>query len=48
MDDKINHLAKYAIIGEIKPDGQFNVIWKSKGLIDPQPFFKLSDSVKAK
>lgn len=48
MDPKINHLAKYAMIGEIKPDGQFNVIWKSKGLIDPQPFFALTDSVKTK
>jgi urea transport system substrate-binding protein len=46
MDDKINHLAKPVMIGEIKPDGQFNVIWKSKGLIAPQPFFALTDSVK--
>ena len=48
MDDKVNHLAKYAMIGEIKPDGQFNVIWKSKALIIPQPFFSLSDSAKTK
>ncbi|MDN5286693.1 MAG: livG [Mucilaginibacter sp.] len=46
MDDKINHLEKTAMIGEIKPDGQFNVIWKSKGLIIPQPFFKLDDAKK--
>lgn len=46
MDDKINHLEKTAMIGEIKPDGQFNVIWKSKGLIIPQPFFKLNDAKK--
>jgi urea transport system substrate-binding protein len=42
MDDKINHLAKYAMIGEIKPDGQFDIIWKSQGLITPQPFFKFT------
>ncbi|GAA0546559.1 urea ABC transporter substrate-binding protein [Chitinophaga japonensis] len=44
MDDKINHLAKSAMIGEIKPDGQFSVIWKSQGLIDPQPFFTLENN----
>ena len=48
MDDKVNHLEKYAMIGEIKPDGQFSVIWKSKALIIPQPFFSLSDSAKTK
>jgi urea transport system substrate-binding protein len=46
MDDKINHLAKSAMIGEIKPDGQFNVIWKSQGLIAPQPFFSLDATAK--
>jgi len=46
MDDKINHLEKTAMIGEIKPDGQFNVIWKSKDLIVPQPFFKLDAAKK--
>jgi urea transport system substrate-binding protein len=42
MDDN-NHLEKTAMIGEIKPDGQFNVIWKSDSLIVPQPFFKLEN-----
>lgn len=46
MDDKINHLAKSAMIGEIKPDGQFSVIWKSQGLIDPKPFFALEATAK--
>ncbi len=46
MDDKINHLAKSAMIGEIKPDGQFSVIWKSQGLIDPQPFFAMEPTAK--
>lgn len=46
MDDKINHLAKSVMIGEIKPDGQFNVIWKSEGLIAPQPFFTLDATAK--
>ncbi len=39
MDSKLNHLAKPALIGEIKPDGQFDIIWQSEGLIEPQPFF---------
>jgi urea transport system substrate-binding protein len=41
--DNDNHLEKVAMIGEIKPDGQFHVIWKSDSLIVPQPFFKLED-----
>lgn len=46
MDDKINHLAKSAMIGEIKPNGQFTVIWKSAGLIAPEPFFTLNETKK--
>ncbi|MEI9933703.1 MAG: transporter substrate-binding protein [Ferruginibacter sp.] len=45
--DNSNHLEKAAMIGEIKPDGQFSVIWKSAGLIVPKPFFKLDDSGKS-
>jgi urea transport system substrate-binding protein len=28
-----HHLSKPVMIGEIKPDGQFNVVWKTKGVI---------------
>jgi urea transport system substrate-binding protein len=33
-----HHLAKKAIIGEIRPDGQFDIIWQTKELISPEPF----------
>ncbi|MBL0354614.1 MAG: urea ABC transporter substrate-binding protein [Dechloromonas sp.] len=38
MDDTNHHLWKPVFIGEIKGDGQFNVVWKSKGLIRAQPW----------
>ena len=31
MDKKNHHLHKPVFIGEIKADGQFNVVWKTKG-----------------
>ncbi|MEJ7138045.1 urea ABC transporter substrate-binding protein [Amphibiibacter pelophylacis] len=33
-----HHLIKPALIGEIRPDGQFDVVWKSKGPIRAQPW----------
>ncbi|GAB6012058.1 urea ABC transporter substrate-binding protein [Viscerimonas tarda] len=33
-----HHLAKKAIIGEIRPDGQFDIIWETEGLVIPEPF----------
>ncbi len=33
-----HHLAKPALIGEIRADGQFDVIWKTEGLVSPEPF----------
>ncbi len=38
MDEKNHHLHKPVFIGEIRPDGQFNVVWKSKGPIKAQPW----------
>lgn len=35
-----HHLAKKAIIGEIRPDGQFDILWETKQLISPEPFSK--------
>jgi len=31
MDEKNHHLHKAVFIGEVKGDGQFNVVWKTKG-----------------
>lgn len=46
MDPRNHHLAKPVVIGEIKPDGQFDIIWKSAGLVDPQPWSPLTSPDK--
>jgi len=38
MDEKNHHLHKPVFIGEIKSDGQFNVVWKTKGPIRAEPW----------
>jgi urea transport system substrate-binding protein len=38
MDATNHHLHKPVMIGEIKPDGQFNVVWKTKGPLRAQPW----------
>ncbi|WP_395024820.1 urea ABC transporter substrate-binding protein [Comamonas odontotermitis] len=38
MDEKNHHLHKPVMVGEIKADGQFNVVWKTKGPIKAQPW----------
>jgi urea transport system substrate-binding protein len=38
MDEKNHHLHKPVYIGEVKADGQFNVVWKTKGPIKAQPW----------
>ncbi|MDX8399908.1 MAG: urea ABC transporter substrate-binding protein [Gallionellaceae bacterium] len=38
MDAKNHHLHKPVFIGEIKSNGQFNVVWKTKGPIKAQPW----------
>jgi len=38
MDEKNHHLHKPVFIGEIKADGQFNVVWKTKGPVKAQPW----------
>ena len=38
MDPKNHHLHKPVFIGEIKSDGQFNVVWKTKGPVKAQPW----------
>ena len=38
-----HHLAKAAVIGEIRPDGQFDVISRTNSLIVPEPFNMYTD-----
>src|SRR5262245_27496551 len=38
MDEKNHHLHKAVFIGEVKADGQFNVVWQTKGPIKAQPW----------
>src|SRR5437016_4070548 len=38
MDEKNHHLHKPVLIGEVKADGQFNVVWKTAGPIRAQPW----------
>ena len=38
MDEKNHHLHKSVFIGEIKADGQFNVVWKTSGPVKAQPW----------
>jgi urea transport system substrate-binding protein len=38
MDPKNHHLHKTVFIGEVKADGQFNVVWKTPGPIKAQPW----------
>src|SRR5262245_41584262 len=38
MDEKNHHLHKAVFIGEVKADGQFNVVWKTKGPVKAVPW----------
>ena len=38
MDAKNHHLHKAVFIGEVKADGQFNVVWKTPGPVKAQPW----------
>jgi urea transport system substrate-binding protein len=38
MDEKNHHLHKPVFIGEIQANGQFNVVWKTKGPVKAQPW----------
>ncbi|MDA8254471.1 MAG: urea ABC transporter substrate-binding protein [Betaproteobacteria bacterium] len=38
MDEKNHHLHRAVFIGEVKADGQFNVVWKTKGPVKAQPW----------
>lgn len=38
MDEKNHHLWKPVYVAEIRADGQFNVVWKTKGPVKAQPW----------
>ncbi|MBS1135770.1 MAG: urtA [Burkholderiaceae bacterium] len=38
MDETNHHLWKPVFIGEVRADGQFNVVWKTKGPVRAQPW----------
>jgi urea transport system substrate-binding protein len=38
MDAKNHHLHKPVFVGEIRQDGQFNVVWKTSGPVKAQPW----------
>ena len=38
MDEHNHHLHKPVFVGEIRSDGQFNVVWKTQGPIQAQPW----------
>ena len=38
MDEKNHHLHKPVYIGEVKADGQFSIVWKTKGPVKAQPW----------
>ena len=46
MHESNHHLAKPAIIGEIKRDGQFDIIWSTEDLTVPEPFSEFALAAK--
>jgi urea transport system substrate-binding protein len=48
MDEKNHHLKKPVIIGEILADGQFQEVWRTKGLVRAEPWSKFVTDSKNK
>jgi urea transport system substrate-binding protein len=42
LDDKNHHLHKPVLIGEIKANGQFKILYDTKGNVAPNPYFELT------
>jgi urea transport system substrate-binding protein len=40
INGKNHHIAKTGLIGQINKDNQFDIVWSSKGPIEPDPFLK--------
>lgn len=48
MDPKNHHLHKSVFIGEVRGDGQFNVVWKTPGPVKAQPWSPFIEGNKGK
>ena len=46
MDEANHHTNKPVLIGEILKDGQFKVVWRSKGLVKPEPWSEYTNPEK--
>jgi urea transport system substrate-binding protein len=46
MDDANHHTHKPVLIGEIRKDGQFAVVWQSTGLVKPEPWSEYTNPEK--
>jgi urea transport system substrate-binding protein len=42
VDEKNHHTWKPVYIGKIRPDGQFDIVWKTKGWVRPEPWSQLT------
>jgi urea transport system substrate-binding protein len=46
MDEANHHTNKPVLIGEILKDGQFKTVWRSKGLVKPEPWSEYTNPDK--
>ncbi|MFO0767524.1 MAG: transporter substrate-binding protein [Nitrospiraceae bacterium] len=46
MDEANQHTHKPVLIGEILKDGQLKVVWRSKGLVKPEPWSEYTNPEK--
>ena len=46
MDATNHHLHKPVFIGEVKADGQFNVVWKTPAPVKAKPYIEGNDKKK--
>ena len=46
MDEANHHTHKPVLIGEILKDGQFKAVWRSKGLVKPEPWSEYTNPEK--
>jgi urea transport system substrate-binding protein len=46
MDEANHHTHKPVLIGEILKDGQFKVVWRSMGLVKPEPWSEYTNPEK--
>jgi urea transport system substrate-binding protein len=42
VDEKNHHTWKPVYIGKIRPDGQFDIVWKTQEWVPPQPWSELT------